>query len=234
MRRALDWLPYVVGVALCVTAVQLGLWQTRRAEQKIALGVQLAAGERAVPGGDEALAAGTEWTRVRLSGQWLAAKGIFVDNRVHQGRAGYHVVMPLILASGQAVLVKRGWVPAGMDRSTLPQIVSPADEVTIEGRIRVPEARPYTLAAQAGEGRLWQYLDVAAYRAWSGLPVMDVVVEQSSASDDALVRDWPRPDLGVDRHRGYAVQWFGLAALAAGLCGWFGWKRWQKHVMARP
>ena len=234
MRRALDWLPYVVGVALCVTAVQLGLWQTRRAEQKIALGAQLAAGERAVPGGDEALAAGAEWTRVRLSGRWLAAKGIFVDNRVHQGRAGYHVVMPLLLNSGQAVLVKRGWVAAGADRSILPSIVSPAGVVTIDGRIRVPEARPYTLAAQAGAGPLWQYLDVAAYRAWSGLPVMDVVVEQSSASDDALVRDWPRPDLGVDRHRGYAVQWFGLAALAAGLCGWFGWKRWQKHVMARP
>ncbi|MCB1959934.1 MAG: SURF1 family protein [Rhodocyclaceae bacterium] len=229
MRRGLDWLPYGAGVLVCVVTIQLGLWQTRRAEEKIALGEQLRVSAQAAPGDAAALSAGVEWTRVRLRGQWVADKGIVVDNRVYQGRVGYHVYMPLALATGETVLIKRGWLPAGPDRSVLPVLPTSTAEVDIEGRLRRPEARPYTLAAQAGEGRLWQYLDIAAYRAWSGLPVVDVVVEQSSASDDGMVRDWPPPDLGVDRHRGYAVQWFGLAALAAGLCGWFGWKRWQKR-----
>jgi cytochrome oxidase assembly protein ShyY1 len=106
---------------------------------------------------------------------------------------------------------------------------TPTGEVTINGRVRLPEAKPYTLADAPGEGARWQYVDLAAYRAWSKLAVIDEVLEQTDPSTDGLIRDWPRPDLGVDRHRGYAVQWFGLAALSAGLCGWFGWRRWRRH-----
>jgi cytochrome oxidase assembly protein ShyY1 len=31
---------------------------------------------------------------------------------------------------------------------------------------------------------------------------------------DGLVRDWPAPSLGIERHRGYAVQWYALALMA--------------------
>ena len=37
-------------------------------------------------------------------------------------------------------------------------------------------------------------------------------IQQTSALDDGLVRDWPAPDLGIHKHYGYAFQWFALAA----------------------
>ncbi len=230
MRRVIDWLPYVAGVLVCVLTVQLGLWQTRRAEEKRQLGEHLAASARVPPAIVSGVSDIDEWAPVQLSGRWIVAKSILLDNRVQDGRAGYHVYMPLETGGGEMVLVKRGWLPAGRDRTQLPALTTPDGEVTVVGRVRYPELKPFTLSAQAGNGRLWQYLDVPAYRTWSGLPVAAAIVEQTSASNDGLVRDWPRPDLGIDRHKGYAVQWFGLAALAAGLMGWFGWKRWRENV----
>ena len=31
---------------------------------------------------------------------------------------------------------------------------------------------------------------------------------------DSMARDWPPPEAGIDKHRGYAFQWYALAALA--------------------
>ena len=48
-------------------------------------------------------------------------------------------------------------------------------------------------------------------------PLLPVVVEQTSAGEDGLVRRWPAPGAGADKHRIYMVQWYTFAALAAGL-----------------
>ncbi|QID17088.1 SURF1 family protein [Nitrogeniibacter mangrovi] len=224
------WLPYVAGVLMMFVTIQLGLWQTRRADEKIALGQRLEAAAAAAPVAGADIGRTAEWTRVALHGRWLADKTVLIDNRVHEGRAGYYVLTPLRTDAGQVVLVRRGWVPVGRDRSRLPEVTTPSGSVAIVGQVRIPEPKPFSLADAAGAGRLWQYLDLAAYAKAFQVAPADRIVEQTSVADDGLVRDWPRPDLGVDRHRGYAVQWFGLAALAAGLCAWFGWKRWREHV----
>ncbi|WP_230411854.1 SURF1 family protein [Denitromonas iodatirespirans] len=223
--RVKDVVPYLVGVLVCVLTVQLGLWQTRRAEEKLALGERMAAEAEAPM--TVLAAAPEEWQAVRLTGHWLTAGSIYLDNRVHHGQPGYQLLTPLQTEDGRRVLVKRGWLAAGRDRTVLPSVRTPEGEVFVSGRVRRPEAKPYSLADTPSEGARWQYLDLAAYRAQTGIAVADVVVEQTDPSSDGLIRDWPRPDLGVDRHRGYAVQWFGLAALSAGLCGWFGWRRWR-------
>ena len=38
-------------------------------------------------------------------------------------------------------------------------------------------------------------------------------LEQHSAADDGLLRDWPRPDAGVAMHESYSLQWYSFAAL---------------------
>jgi len=76
-------------------------------------------------------------------------------------------------------------------------------------------------------------VDIPAYRRSSGLPVADFIVQQNNPAADGLLRDWPRPDVGVDRHRGYAVQWYGLALAAAVMTGVHGFrKRGSKRVLS--
>lgn len=72
-----------------------------------------------------------EWPAQRyrpaqVSGTWETGSTLLLDNIVHQGKAGYHVITPLKLdATGEHVLVNRGWVEVGADRKVLPNITTP-------------------------------------------------------------------------------------------------------------
>lgn len=228
--RLRDLLPLVAGLALALLTLQLGNWQLRRAQEKTEL--QAVQVERAAHGAlawraDAAVPA--EWQPVRLVGRWQAEAGFYLDNRTHGGRAGYHVFTPLRLADGSGVvLVNRGWIAAGADRMQLPQVDTTAAEVAVSGVVRFPGPAPFNLSAELAQGRVWQRLDLPAYRRASGLAVVGWTVQQTSAATDGLVRDWPRPDTGVDRHRGYALQWYAFAAMAAGLSGWYAWRNFRR------
>jgi surfeit locus 1 family protein len=228
MGRRLHAVPLVAGLVVSLLGIQLGNWQLRRAEEKTRLGERVTS-LASVPVTALDGQAPIEWQRVSLSGEWLPQGAIFLDNRMHRGQPGYHVLTPLRLAAnGEVILVNRGWMAAAADRSRLPELAGGAGEAIVEGVVRHPEDKPFTLAQQAGAGRLWQVLDLPAYREAFGLPVAEYVVYQTSAAADGLVRDWPRPEAGVDRHHGYAVQWYGLAAVAAAMTGLYVFRK-QDH-----
>lgn len=224
-RRRLHPAPLIAGVALALLALQLGHWQTRRAAEKAALQAEYLAPARSQPQGLGSQPP-AEWQVMELRGEWLAARSILLDNRVHDGRAGYHVITPLqVTEQGVRVLVNRGWVPTGPDRARLPDITPPGGPVTITGRVRHPADKPFTLGAEAAApvGKVWQTLDLPRYRVWSQGPVADFYLQQTSSAEDGLIRDWPQPDAGIDRHRGYALQWYALAVLATVLTLWYVW-----------
>src|SRR5207245_11512055 len=82
------------------------------------------------------VAAQQHYRPVRLRGQWLAERTVFLDIRQMNGRPGFFVVTPLRLADGGAVLVQRGWVPRDLaQRTRLPAIDTPAGERELQGRI---------------------------------------------------------------------------------------------------
>lgn len=224
--------PLLAGVLVAVVAVQLGNWQLRRAEEKREIGARI---ERFADGAPRALDSARDaqpepWSRLVVRGQWLPDAAMYLDNRVLDRRPGYHLLMPLELADGSVVLVNRGWVAAGRDRAVLPAVETPAGPVEVSGRVVVPERDPFSLADQARDGHRWQFVDLDAYRAWSGLAAGDWVLQQDSDAADALVRRWTDPDLGEDTHRGYALQWFSLAALAAALTGYYVFRSFRKHA----
>ena len=206
--------PLAAGLIVAVLTLLLGNWQVRRAAEKADLQVRIEAGAAAGPVSPGRTGEVAEWRPVSLRGEWQAGQTIYLDNRVLRGRVGYHVLTPLRLADGDPVLVNRGWIAGTRDRRELPPVASPPGPVELAGTVRVPEAHPFTLADEPGRGRVWQYLDLARYRESTGLPVRDWIVQQTSDAADGLVRDWPRPDAGIDRHRGYALQWYSLAGLS--------------------
>jgi len=132
------------------------------------------------------------------------------------------VLTPLRLAGSDAVvLVQRGWAPRHRsERETLPPVQTPGGEVQISGRIAEHPPRVYQLG-QEGRGAIRQNLDLDAFRAETGLPLPGLMVWQTGAASEGLRRDWPEADSGVDKHYGYAFQWFGLCALIGVLFLWF-------------
>jgi surfeit locus 1 family protein len=158
---------------------------------------------------------------VRLRGRWLPAKTIFLDNRQMNAKPGLYVMTPLLLEGGRAVLVQRGWVARNfVDRTQVPDVPTPIESVELVGRIAPPPSKLYELG-DAGSGPIRQNLDLTQFGLETGLGLLPVSVRQTGDASDGLSRDWPVANTGVDKHYGYAFQWFGLSALIAILYVWF-------------
>ncbi|MDP1686501.1 SURF1 family protein [Hydrogenophaga sp.] len=211
---------------MAVTA-SLGFWQLDRARQKLDLQDQInqRANLPAWQTGDLLQAsdpmAGLH-RPAQLRGEWVADASVFLDNRQMATRNGFILVTPLRLTGSQrAVLVQRGWVPRDFtDRSRVPTIDTPSGEVQVEGRLAPPPGKLYQLG-EAGTGAIRQNIDLNAFAQETGLDLLVVSVQQAGDSPEGLLREWPRAAVGVDKHHGYAFQWFGLCALAGLLYVWF-------------
>jgi surfeit locus 1 family protein len=225
MRGAL--IPTLAALATVVLTVSLGQWQLRRGAEKEALASRQAAAMAAAPRAVGAAlqdASEVDGQRVTLAGEFVDGATVFLDNRTRQGVAGFHVLTPIRIETGSErrhVLVLRGWVERDLrDRSRLPPIRTPTGPVAIEGIAQAVLPQPMVLGDDPEPGpaeRLWQRYTPRRYAEWSGLAMQPFVVRQIGGPEDGLARDWAAPGDGVDRHRGYAFQWFALATLAAGL-----------------
>lgn len=217
----------VATVLMVALTFSLGQWQLRRAAQKESLQAAINAQKRlpALDGkGLEAIKtiADVLHREARLEGRWQAAHTVYLDNRPMDGKSGFWVVTPLLLAgSRQAVLVQRGWVPRDFtDRTRLPAVQTPEGVVTVSGRLAPPPSKLYEFDG-AAQGRIRQNLELAAFSAETGLALLPVSLLQTGPASEGLLRNWPAPNTGVDKHYGYAFQWFALCALLVGLYAWF-------------
>ncbi len=219
----------VIGVAVTFS---LGLWQWGRAHEKLALQAQQQARQALPALGQDTLrvtprSPDLTHRTVLLRGQWLAAHTVYLDNRQMQGRVGFYVITPLRLspdfagAPDAVVLVQRGWVPRSFtDRQQLPAITTPAGEVTVTGRIAPAPSKLYAFEG-ADTGPIRQNLDLPAFRAETGLPLVEGSVQQTGAPSEGLLRDWPVPASSADKNYGYAFQWWALCGVIFLLYVWF-------------
>ena len=198
----------------------LANWQLNRAHEKEGLAARLAVLAKDAPvslSAAEMKAQDVEWRRVTARGRFEPRYGVLIDNRIRHGVAGYHVVMPLELGKnngggGRYVLVNRGWIAGNPDRARLPEVKTPDATVEITGLATTPTRRFLELSSRAPEGKVWQNLTLDRYREAFPIAVQPVVIQQESPLDDGLAREWDPPNLGVDKHYGYAFQWLALAA----------------------
>ena len=181
--------PLALALAACAAGIALGNWQSRRAEEKRALGARL--------------------EQVSVHGEFVAGRTVLLDNKTRRGRVGYEVLTPLKLKDSMHVLVNRGWI----ERERISELRTPAGEVRIEGIAL--ERLPHALELEKNtRGKIRQNLDIAGFARETGLALQPVVIEQHGGPADGLLREWPRPDAGIEKHAAYALQWYSLAVLA--------------------
>ncbi len=214
------WIPFMAALLVMVVGILLGNWQTRRAAEKIAIeNAIVERAEQAALNLNKPFSQNDiEYRRISAEGSFIADWPVYLDNRPYQGKAGFTLLMPLRLSnSDSVVLVARGWFPRdAAERTKLPVIPVPAAPVQIEGIARRSAGRVLQLgqATTLQPGAIVQNLEPAEFARVSKLPLQNFIIEQTSDTGDGLVRDWPRPSGGVDKHRGYAFQWYALAATA--------------------
>ena len=218
----------LVLVGLCLGMAWLQLW---RAETRGGNFERQQAGAGAAPialGADQRDAEFLQWRPVMVRGRWLAERTLLLDNKIHRQRVGYHVLTPLQLDGSHAVvLINRGWVQAPRLRSEIPLIATESGPVEISGIARKFESKFFEFGKPQPEGQVWQHVREADYRRRSGLDVLPIIVLQSNAAADGLIRDWSDlqgPGNPAQRHYAYAIMWLIFALMAAGY-GLLAWKR---------
>ena len=202
----------------------LGWWQLERADFKQAQEARVEAEDARAPvlldtTLQEVAAQPGSWNhrRVRASGHYVP-RHFLLDNRTRRGVAGYHVLTPLAFDDARTfgVMVNRGWIPLGSDRSHLPDITTPAGTLEVRGRSRVPGSA-FLLGEAGYRGETWprvvQSVELDKMEQALGIALLSFVVEQSPTDPHGFEREWrPYGGLTPQRHRAYAFQWFALAA----------------------
>ncbi|MBH1984607.1 MAG: SURF1 family protein [Burkholderiales bacterium] len=245
IRFHFRWIPFVVMLLLVALGVSLAQWQQRRGDEKVARAARLEAGNLAAPLALTAApllpadAQAIEYRRVTVTGNFVPAWTVYLDNRPYKGQAGFHVLTPFqIDGSAMHVLVAQGWLPRNnAERTRIPDYATPTGTVTITGIARLNAGHVMELgtAPALAPHAIVQNADIGQVARASGLALQPFLLEQTAdpaaapAASTLPVRDWPAPDLGADKHRGYAFQWYALALMAFLFFVFTGFRRANKQ-----
>lgn len=212
----------VVVILLFPTLLSLGFWQLGRAAQKKALHEELEAQRDApilVLDWLEGTALEENIGRAtKLQGRYRQTQ-FLLDNRVRNRVTGYDVFTPFELEKGGIILVARGWIPAGDDRSRMPKVQVDGKPRRVEGRLGRAPSTGIRLANQQmieqTDETLYrvQHLDLLALgdRLQTILP--EVVLFLGADAENGYDRNWPVLNAQTGKHEAYAAQWFAMAGV---------------------
>ena len=226
--------PTLAFLLVLPTLIGLGFWQLDRAEQKRSLQAEYDARMSETPiviGAVLRKPEELQYHRVSIAGYYNESQTVLLDNRVHQGVPGYYVITPLKLSRSETrVLINRGWVPQGGDRTKLPDVRPPDTLQRIMGVATVPHAKVFRLAPAEPIGRewqqVWQHMDMKRFADAVSYPVQPIVVLLDPTNQaGGFVRQWRRLDTGITMHQGYALQWFSMAVVLVGIYAFYTLRR---------
>lgn len=208
----------LLGVALFAS---FGRWQLGRAEEKRVLFAGFAAGSVDVIDLPAGLAPVERYHRVTVRGRYDTSRQFLLDNMTHNGVPGYHVLTPLLREDDGIVLVDRGFIPLAASRSSLPDVSVGTAARSVTGRADSLPRAAITLEAPPGSGwpRVVSFPEMKQLGATLGTEAHPQVLLLDAVEPDGYLREWRPPGMTPDKHIGYAVQWFGLAA--AVVVTWF-------------
>ena len=215
------WASTLAVLLLLPLLLGLGFWQLDRARQKAELQAAFAERSRWPPASLDGLDIADQsslYRRVMATGYYDNEHQVLLDNQLRDGQPGYHVLAPLRLADGGAILVNRGWAPLGESRQVLPPVAVTAEVITVSGWLAQPANPGLRLGDATGANQNWPrvttYIDYVRLATILGYPLRPAVILLEPNQPQGYLRDWqPRfGGFGPERHQGYAVQWFALAA----------------------
>ncbi len=150
-----------------------------------------------------------EFIQVQLKAKWVPNILYYVIGRTHNGRAGYHIVVPVITKNDQIIFVNLGWSPKK-------NVINLQGSVTISGYVRYPYKNVFTPDPIVGK-REWGA--VLPEQMEVGLPtdakiIKDFYVELKDPLDYPYLQTLEQIPHTIDlpnRHLGYIITWYGLA-----------------------
>ena len=233
------WGLWALALLAIVAFSGLGRWQLGRAEQKRAMLARAAEAMRSrVPRplaviDDPARASGYDW--IDVEGRFLDAPAVLLDNQQHAGAVGVRAYRAFETREGRTVLVDLGWIALPGDRR-MPRVPLYAARTRLVGLLMPPPARGLLAGPpvpQADGALLATALDPSALRQPLRVATLSPrVLRPQPEAGFGYQRDFEiLPNtMPPERHIGYAVQWFALAATVLITAVLLTWRRARRRT----
>lgn len=202
--------------------MSLSVWQLKRADYKNQRS-QLIEQQKVLPAmminGETITWPESRFRAAEVTGTFETADQILLDNIIQSGKAGYYVMTPLkIKQSEQRILINRGWVAAGNDRTKLPSVPTPDNEVVITGKLDNPRSTPFMF----GDGykpdfegnQRWSHVDVSYMSEKLDYSILPYILLQTAPKEAGISQKWPANVNKSGMHLGYSIQWAAFALIA--------------------
>lgn len=215
------WFLWAVALLTMAAFARLGFWQLERAEQKRGmLAESTAALESRAPQplsviADSARAGKYDW--IEVEGRFADTPVVWLDNQQRNGAVGVRAYRAFVSEDGMPLLVDLGWTELPPDR-TLPKLQGDTRRETLKGLLLPPPGQGLNVGgpvAQPDGTLLATAIDLPTLRTALKLPALAPrVLRPEHDPPPGFARDFDiLPNtLPPERHLGYAVQWFALAA----------------------
>ena len=215
--------PFILILATMAFLVSLGFWQLDRADQKRTIEASI---QKANTGVVELIVnqnelLNKEYYEVRLQGSYVSDKQFIYDNQIVDQASGYYVLTPFVLTGqSNAIMINRGFIPWNGRRDQLDDIAvdSAFREVKIQVSRPIKRIELKTSDISNQFPVLIQAIDFDVIEEISSASFVDVIGLLDPSSDDGFVRKWEPYTGSIEKHIGYAIQWF-LMALVLGIIG---------------
>ena len=218
--RSRFFIPASLIIATLVLLISLGFWQLDRADEKRAIEDQIASANS----GDVEFVTSVEFLKdkeyyhVRLQGSYIDDKQFIYDNQIVDQISGYYVLTPFILkGASKAVLINRGFIPWNGRRDKLADIDIGEKLAEVKVQISIPVKRmELKVSETTGDFPvLIQAFDLDEMSTIASLDFASVVGLLNPESENGFVRQWEPYTGSIERHIGYAIQWFLMAFVLA-------------------
>lgn len=216
MRR-FPWILTLASLVAFAILVSLGVWQLQRLQWKEGLVAEVEAANKApaLPLAEALALPSPGWRRATVdcaglaTAPYLELRAIF--DAGNGPKAGLRLISPCAYPGG-TILVDRGFVDAEI--SARPPETPSTEIVKVTG-VLVPAEKPGRFTP-ATEGRYWFARDLAAMAKALGAanPAPFYLAAETPSGFNAAKPIPPKPQLS-NRHLGYILTWFGLAAALA-------------------
>ena len=215
--------PSILILATMAFLASLGFWQLDRADQKRTIEASI---QKANTGVVELIVnqnelLNKEYYEVRLQGSYISDKQFIYDNQIVDQASGYYVLTPFVLTGqSNAIMINRGFIPWNGRRDQLDDIAvdSTSREIKIQVSRPIKRIELKTSDISNQFPVLIQAIDFDVIEEISSTSFVDVIGLLDPSSDDGFVRKWEPYTGSIEKHIGYAIQWF-LMALVLGIIG---------------
>ena len=213
-------LPSILITATFAFLVSLGFWQLDRADEKRGIEAsikQANTGSVELIRKEEGLQS-KEYYEVRLQGKYLSDKQFIYDNQIVDQVSGYYVLTPYALeGQSKSILINRGFIPWNGRRDKLADIVIGQETREIKVQISKPikrmELKPSEVSIQFPA--LIQSIDLQDMADRAKVDFSSVIGLLDASASNGFIRKWEPYTGSIEKHIGYAVQWFLMALVLA-------------------